>query len=162
MKLSFPSIALVSALTFTSCDQTKSKETPYEIPEEKPTFVSTKGPDTADQATSTSSDTPPKSGNPDNSTVTDLTEPPAPAPAPPELDELKGAHTKGKLFLRYSVSNGDIKKWNINAPYEIKVTDAYIEVLFSGNYYIDGVATGEGKKRLFIKKENIHTIFVAE
>lgn len=159
MKLTFSILTAASAIAFTSCNQNKSQETEYEIPDdiEKPMLVTTDGQDASSQSTTVNPDSPPSTGNPDNSAVKAL--PPVPRP---ELDELKGKHTDGKLFLRYSISSGEIKKWNILAPYEIKVTDAYIEVLFAGNYYIDGEATGDGKKRLFIKKDSIHSIFVAE
>ncbi len=91
----------------------------------------------------------------------------APTPAPvieenSELDAIAGKHETGKLFLRYNVSSDEIKKWNILAPYEINLDQEYIEITFSGNYYMDGEPTGKGKKRLYIKKENIRTILVSE
>jgi len=79
-----------------------------------------------------------------------------------ELDSIEGKHTTGKLYLRYDNNTKEMKKWTILAPYEVKLHSNYIEVKFSGNYYMDGEPTGDGEKKLFIKKKDLKTILVSE
>ncbi len=79
-----------------------------------------------------------------------------------ELDNIKGKHTTGKLYLRYDNNTAEMKKWTILAPYEVSIHSNYIEVKFSGNYYMDGEPTGDGEKKLFIKKKDLKTILVSE
>lgn len=99
------------------------------------------------------------------SAITDLDPQLKPEPDPIPKNELlaiAGSHKTGKLFLRYNVTADEVKKWNILAPFEVKIEKDYLEVSFSGNYYMDGEPTGKGRKHLFIKKENIRTILLSE
>ena len=79
-----------------------------------------------------------------------------------ELDSIEGKHSTGKLYLRYDNNTAEMKKWTILAPYEVRIHSNYIEVKFSGNYYMDGEPTGDGEKKLFIKKKDLKTILVSE
>lgn len=81
---------------------------------------------------------------------------------PSELASVAGQRSSGKLYLRYTINTNEVKKWTILAPYEIKLHEHFIEVSFTGNYYMDGEPTGNGEKKLFIKKEDIKTILVSE
>ena len=80
----------------------------------------------------------------------------------PELESVAGKHSTGKLYLRYNDNTKEMKKWTILAPYEVTLHDAYIEIKFTGDYYIDGEPTGDGEKKLFIKKEDVRSILVSE
>ncbi|MGJ8656925.1 MAG: hypothetical protein ACSHX6_10790 [Akkermansiaceae bacterium] len=90
--------------------------------------------------------------------------PPTPdlEPTKTELDSLSGQHQTGELFIRYKGASSELKKWTIQSPFEIIVSKEYIEVHFSGSYYIDNEKTPPGKKRLFIKKQDINMIFLSE
>ena len=78
------------------------------------------------------------------------------------LQSIAGQHSSGKLYIRYAAHQDEMKKWTIPAPFEVKVSPDYLEVNFTGVYYLDGDATGPGKKRLFIKQSTIHSIFLSE
>lgn len=79
-----------------------------------------------------------------------------------EIESIAGKHSTGKLYLRYDNNTQEMKKWTILAPYEVTIHTNYIEVKFSGNYYMDGEPTGDGQKKLFIKKKDLKTILVSE
>lgn len=83
-------------------------------------------------------------------------------PPKTELTSLAGQHDTGELFIRYQGASTELKKWTIQSPFEIIISREYIEVHFSGSYYIDNEKTSAGNKRLFIKKQDINMIFLSE
>ena len=78
------------------------------------------------------------------------------------LQGISGSHSTGKIYIRYAAHQDEMKKWTIPAPFEINITPGYLEVNFTGVYYLDGEPTGPGKKRLFIKQSTIHSVFLSE